>query len=131
MLVGAIITPNDIIEKPSSVVLLKKYSDFLDVFDKMCANKLLCHNKHNLVIKPEKSKQPFFNLTYDYCQLKLEVFHKYIDEILGKTFFVLLKLSVKASVLFTKKKDGELCLCVDYRSLNAITKKNKHFLPLI
>ena len=35
MLVGAIITSNDITEKPSSIVLLKKYSDFLNVFDKI------------------------------------------------------------------------------------------------
>ena len=34
-------------------------------------------------------------------------------------------------VLFTNKKDGGLHLCIDYRSLNAITKKNKHPLPLM
>jgi len=34
-------------------------------------------------------------------------------------------------VLFVKKKDGTLRLCVDYRELNKITIKNKYLLPII
>jgi hypothetical protein len=34
-------------------------------------------------------------------------------------------------VLFVEKKDKELCLCVDYRPLNAVTIKNKYPLPCI
>jgi hypothetical protein len=34
-------------------------------------------------------------------------------------------------VLFVEKKDKELCLCVDYRPLNAVTIKNKYPLPRI
>jgi hypothetical protein len=33
--------------------------------------------------------------------------------------------------LFVSKKDKDLCLCVDYRSLNAVTIKNKYPLPWI
>jgi hypothetical protein len=33
--------------------------------------------------------------------------------------------------LFVKKKDGSLRMCVDYRSLNAVTIKNKYPLPRI
>jgi hypothetical protein len=35
------------------------------------------------------------------------------------------------SALFVEKKDNELCLCVDYRLLNAVTIKNKYPLPHI
>ncbi|MBW0532147.1 hypothetical protein O181_071862 [Austropuccinia psidii MF-1] len=35
----------------------------------------------------------------------------------------------RAPVLFVKKKDGGLCLCVDYRKLNAVTRKNKYPVP--
>ena len=35
------------------------------------------------------------------------------------------------SVLFIKKKDGTLRLCIDYRELNKITIKNKYPLPRI
>jgi hypothetical protein len=34
-------------------------------------------------------------------------------------------------VLFVEKKDKELCLCVDYRPLNAVTIKNKYPIPCI
>jgi len=33
--------------------------------------------------------------------------------------------------MFVKKKDGKLRLCVDYRELNDITKKDRYPLPLI
>jgi hypothetical protein len=36
-----------------------------------------------------------------------------------------------ASVLFVKKKDGSMRMCVDYRSLNEVTIKNKYPLPRI
>ena len=32
-------------------------------------------------------------------------------------------------MLFVKKKDGTLRLCVDYRQLNKMTMKNKYLLP--
>ena len=34
-----------------------------------------------------------------------------------------------ARVLFTKKKDGSLRMCIDYRQLNKVTIKNKYTIP--
>ena len=34
-------------------------------------------------------------------------------------------------MLFVKKKDGTLRLCVDYRKLNKMTVENKYLLPRI
>ena len=36
-----------------------------------------------------------------------------------------------APVLFVKKKDGSMRLCVDYRALNEVIIKNKYPLPRI
>jgi hypothetical protein len=36
-----------------------------------------------------------------------------------------------APVLFVKKKDGTLKLCIDFRQLNKVTIKNKYTLPSI
>jgi hypothetical protein len=41
------------------------------------------------------------------------------------------KVPYGAPVLFKKKKDGSLRMCVDYRALNKITVKNKYLVPLI
>ena len=46
-LVGAVITPNDIIKKSSSTVLPEKYSDFSDIFDKVFADKLSFHSEYD------------------------------------------------------------------------------------
>ena len=37
----------------------------------------------------------------------------------------------RAPVLFVKKKDGSMRLCIDYRELNRVTVKNKYPLPRI
>ena len=37
----------------------------------------------------------------------------------------------RAPILFAKKKDSSLQLCVDYRGLNKVTIKNCYLLPLI
>ena len=34
-------------------------------------------------------------------------------------------------MLFVKKKDGSMRLCIDYRELNHVTVKNKYSLPRI
>ena len=36
-----------------------------------------------------------------------------------------------APVLFVKKKDGSLRMCIDYKMLNSVTVKNKYLLPRI
>ena len=43
--------------------------------------------------------------------------------------FVPPKLPYGAPVLFQKKHDGSLRLCIDYRALNKITIKNRHPIP--
>ncbi|KAL5736107.1 hypothetical protein ACOSQ2_030895 [Xanthoceras sorbifolium] len=54
-----------------------------------------------------------------------------LQELLDKGF---IRPSVSpwgAPVLFVKKKDGSLRLCIDYRQLNKLTVKNKYPLPRI
>ena len=42
-----------------------------------------------------------------------------------------MQLLVKYSVLFIPKKSGQFRLCIDYRQLNSIIKKDKYLLLLI
>ena len=130
-LVGAAIIAEDIKVKPSNVVLPEKYFDFADIFDKAKANVVPGHSKYDLAIKTGDNKVPFFGLVYDYSKLELDVLREYIRDMCAKSFIVLSKSPSGAPVFFTKKKDGGLRLCVDFWGLNAITKKNKHLLPLV
>ncbi|CAI7757487.1 unnamed protein product [Closterium sp. NIES-54] len=54
-----------------------------------------------------------------------------LDELLEKGFIHPSTSPYAAPVLFTRKKEGDLRLCIDYRALNAITIKNKYPLPRV
>ncbi|WVZ89723.1 hypothetical protein U9M48_036088 [Paspalum notatum var. saurae] len=72
------------------------------------------------------AKAPYIMFGKEYDELK-----KQLDELLEKGF---IRDSVSpwgAPVLFVKKKDGTIRMCIDYRDLNAVTIKNKYPLPRI
>jgi hypothetical protein len=56
---------------------------------------------------------------------------KHIEELLEKGFIRPSSSPWGAPVLFVSKKDGSRRICVDYRSLNEVTIKNKYPLPRI
>jgi len=54
-----------------------------------------------------------------------------LQELLNKGFIRPSNSPWGAPVLFVKKKDDTLHLCIDYRQLNKVTVKNKYPLPRI
>ena len=56
---------------------------------------------------------------------------KQLQELLDKGLIQPTASPWGAPVLFVKKKDGSLRLCIDYRELNRVTVKNKYPLPRI
>jgi len=64
-------------------------------------------------------------------KFKQEALKEFIDENLTNGFIHSTSLPHRAPVLFVKKKDGSLWLCVDFRRLNKITKKDQYPLSLI
>jgi hypothetical protein len=56
---------------------------------------------------------------------------KQIEELLSKGFIRPSSSPWGAPTLFVDKKDGSRRLCIDYRSLNEVTIKNKYPLPRI
>ena len=74
---------------------------------------------------------PIAKRAYWMAQSELKELQKQIDELKYKGF---IKPSVPpwgVPVLFVKKKDGSMRLCIDYRELNQVTIKNKYPLPRI
>ena len=54
-----------------------------------------------------------------------------LQELLDKGFIRPSVSRRDAAVLFVKKKDGTLRMCIDYRQINKVTVKNKYPLPRI
>ncbi|KAL0534730.1 hypothetical protein IC582_029023 [Cucumis melo] len=62
---------------------------------------------------------------------KLKVLKVQLQELLDKGFIQPSVSPWGAPVLFVKKKDGSMRLCIDYRELNKVTVKNRYPLPKI
>lgn len=62
---------------------------------------------------------------------ELEALCTFVDRNLNNGFIHPSKSPHGAPILFVKKKSGELGLCIDYYSLNQISKKDRHLLPLL
>ena len=56
---------------------------------------------------------------------------KQLTELLDAGLVQPSKAPYGAPVLFQKKQDGTLRMCVDYRALNKVTIKNKYLIPLV
>ena len=56
---------------------------------------------------------------------------KQLEELVAAGFIQPSKSPFGAPILFVKKKDGTMRMCVDYRALNNITIKNSYPLPRI
>lgn len=72
-----------------------------------------------------------FGPIYNLSETELEALREYLDENLKKGFIRPSESPAGAPILFVKKKDGSLRMCVDYRGINKITIKNRYPLPLI
>ena len=108
-----------------------KYHDFADVFDKVKASRLAPHRTSDLKLDTEPGANPPLGPIYSLSPVELATLREYLDELLSAGFIRPSKSPFGAPVLFIKKKDGSLRLCIDYRGLNAITRKDKYPLPLV
>jgi hypothetical protein len=61
---------------------------------------------------------------------QLVALKEYLTENLRKEWIISNGAKYDSLVLFTKKPNGGLCLCINYWKLNARTRKNTYFLPL-
>jgi hypothetical protein len=72
------------------------------------------------------AKRPYRMAADELAELK-----KQLQELTDKGFIRPSASPWGSPVLFVKKKDGSMRMCVDYHSLNAVTIKNKYPLPRI
>ncbi|MBW0477419.1 hypothetical protein O181_017134 [Austropuccinia psidii MF-1] len=120
-------------EEPQEVETMLKvvpsvYHQYLDVFSKVKAEKLPPHRACDHHIELEGSLPPV-GVIYSLSKQESDTLRAYILENVEKVFIRPSSSSTGEPVLFVKKKDGGLRLCVDYRKLNAVTRKKKYAVP--
>ena len=118
-------------EAPDPSNIPSKYYEFADIFSKTKAETLPLHYSYNLKINLEEGAQPLVGLIYSLLASEQENLKKFIDENLNIGFIRPTSSLHSILVLFVKKKDGSLCLCVDFCGLNHISEKDHYPLLLI
>jgi hypothetical protein len=109
----------------------EEFHDFLPLFEEAVANQLPPHRKSDHTIPLKEGFQPPFGPLYSLSRFELEALKKWLEENLKKGFIRASSSPSGAPILFVKKGDGSLRLCVDYRGLNEGTIKNRYPLPLL
>ncbi|KAK1415031.1 hypothetical protein QVD17_30800 [Tagetes erecta] len=75
--------------------------------------------------------RPIAKAPYRLAPSELQELMKQVQELLDLGFIRPSSSPWGAPVLFVKKKDGSMRMCIDYRELNKLTIKNKYPLPRI
>ncbi|MBW0494406.1 hypothetical protein O181_034121 [Austropuccinia psidii MF-1] len=110
------------------MVVPPAYHQYFDVFSKVKAEKLPPHHSCDHHIELEGLLPPV-GAIYSLSNHESETLWAYISENLDKGFIRPSSSSRGAPVHFVKKKDGGLLLYVEYRKLNAFTRRNRYPIP--
>jgi hypothetical protein len=119
-------TPKDKVSNIEDHVVLKEFEDIFQEIPGLPPKRDIDFLVNLMPGAAQVSKAPYRMSTPKLKELQL-----HLEEILKKGY---IRPSVSpwgASVLFVKKKDGTLRLCIDFRQLNKVIVKNKYPLPRI
>ena len=89
------------------------------------------HRDVDFGIKLHPGTSPISMTPHRMASVELQELRVQLQKLLDKVFMKLSTSPWGAPVLFAKKKDKTLRLCVDYRQLNRVTIKNRYPLPRI
>ncbi|KAI0996656.1 hypothetical protein K3495_g11527 [Podosphaera aphanis] len=125
----------DLTPSEESISLRSKLPDWLfhqvSEFSKLDSRILPPHRPtdHRIVLR-EGSHPPFGKL-YGMSREELIALREWLQDNLSKGFIRPSSFPAASPVLFVKKSDGGLRLCMDYRGLNEVNVKNWYPIPLI
>ena len=117
----------------TSEELPPEYQDFEELFRERKGLAALPEHKpwdHEIPIEEGKTPTHYGGLI-SLLKKEEDFLKDYIETHLEKGFIRPSKSNIAHGVVFATKKDGGLRPCIDYRKLNAITKKNRYPLPRI
>lgn len=116
--------------------LPEAYREFVRLFDPQEADKLPPSRKnvdHEIHLEKDqdgREAEPPYGPLYNMSREELLVLRRTLTELLDKNFIRTSQSPAASPVLFVRKPGGGLRFCVDYRALNAITRKDRYPLPL-
>jgi hypothetical protein len=108
-----------------------QYVAFQDIFFEIKTHKFLKHDFHDYAIEIVLNRDSFFNFIYNLSTTKLKTLKNYINEYIKKNFIIEFVSFAKVFILFVKKTNDKLRLCVNYKELNEIIIKNRYSLFFI
>ena len=122
--------------QPSSIPLLQNgtpalYSEYQDLFDENSQSTLPKHSKYDLSIDLTTEQLPKPSPSYPLSTKQSQHLKEYLKDALKKGWIRPSSSPLASPCFFVPKSNGKLRLCIDYRKLNAITKKNAFPIPLI
>jgi hypothetical protein len=109
---------------------IRTVSEYPDVFLEELSGMPPDH-EIEFVIELVPGTAPIFKRSYRMASNQLAEVKKHLQELLDKGYIHPSAAPWGASVIFVPKKDGAQRMCVDYRSLNEVTIKNKYPFPRI
>src|SRR5258706_6652720 len=108
-----------------------KYHEFCDVFSGEKVGTLALHRPYDLQINVKEGAKPIHRPIYSLSPLELVALREFLKEHTRNGFICPSKSPWGSPVLFIKKKDGSLHLCMDFCALNRVMEKDHYPLPLI
>ena len=119
-------------DKPDiKIIIPEVLKEFADLANEDKTYELSDHGSDDHAINLKLDKKSPYGFIYSLSENELKVLRAYLDKHLKNEFIRLFTFSVGAFILFVKKKNETLKLCVNYRDLNLLTIKNRYFLSLI
>ena len=113
-------------------VVPAEYSNYNDVFSMENAAELSENIGINEnAIKLKIGKQLLFRPIYSLGPVELKMLKTYIETNLANGFICPSKSPIRAPILFDRKPNGSLRLCVDYWDFNNLTVNNQYPLSFI
>ncbi len=109
---------------------LQIHSEYKDIFAPIPPG-LPPKRTHDHKIELQPNSQPVSKPAYRLATNELDELRKQLDTLIANEHIRPSTSPFGAPVLFVKKKDGTMRMCVDYRGLNNITVKNSYPLPKI
>ncbi|GBG88905.1 hypothetical protein CBR_g48517 [Chara braunii] len=119
-------SPMDLSSDPRVVRLLDEFTDIFESPTGVVPDRPISHE-----IILEAGAVPPKGCIYQMSEEELEVLCAQLDDLLAKGWIRPSSSPYGAPVLFVRKKNKDLRLCIDYRKLNAQTVKNAGPLPRI